>query len=89
MNIRLRFQLLTDPGPRQRRECFPPHLQNASQPRLVVVEDNKSFGRVKEPGLILADCLKASGMGPNRTRDGGQNGTGACVSIVDRGPFHL
>lgn len=70
----LRFQLLTDPGPRQRRECFPPHLQNASQAR-VVIEDNKSFGRVKEPGLILADCLKVSGMGPNRTRDGGPNGT--------------
>lgn len=42
------------------------------------VKGNDSFGKVKEPGLLLADCLLLAGIVPNRTRDdvsGGFNST--------------
>jgi len=43
------------------------------------MKGNDSFGKVKEPGLLLADCLLLAGIVPNRTRDdftkGGVNST--------------
>jgi len=38
--------------------------------------DNDSFGKVNEPGLILADCLRVEGVLPYNTR-GGLDGGGA------------
>ena len=61
-------------SPMYRRECFPPELQNQTQKR-VQVSGNPSFGKVKEPGLILADCLYLAGILPNRTRAGGAEST--------------
>lgn len=33
--------------------------------------DNDSFGKVNEPGLILADCLRVGGVLPHNTRGAG------------------
>jgi len=49
-------------------ECLPPNKQPPTARARRKVEGNDSFGRVKEPGLLLADCLKLGGILPNRTR---------------------
>jgi hypothetical protein len=50
-------------------ECFPPDKQPKTARPRHKVEGNDSFGKVKEPGLLLADCLHLGGILPNRTRD--------------------
>ncbi len=54
-------------SPEDFRECFPPELQLQTNP-LRKVSAVHSFGKVKEPGLLLSDCLSLAGIAPNRTR---------------------
>lgn len=58
-------------------ECFPPqhpvrianHVPGQSTGRPQSSRDIPSFGKVKEPGLVLADCLHLGGVLPNQTLD--------------------
>mmetsp|Transcript_48695 Transcript_48695/g.110519 ORF Transcript_48695/g.110519 Transcript_48695/m.110519 type:complete len:507 (+) Transcript_48695:64-1584(+) len=56
--------------PKDHPECFPPNLQDRSARPLRKIANNTSFGKVREPGLLLADCLYLAGIRPNHTRDG-------------------
>lgn len=56
-------------APEDNPECLPPERQPPKARPRRSVPGNPSFGKVKEPGLLLADCLFLAGVLPNRTRD--------------------
>ena len=58
-------------NPGENPECFPPLLQPKNARPRRKVPGNPSFGKVNEPGLLLADCMFLAGVLPNRTRDDG------------------